>query len=219
MRAVLGPLGVELLDRPADVADVEETGDTLEDERALEGARARRERPVCAAIADDTGLFVDALDGRPGVRSARYAGEAASYDDNVTKLLAELDGGSRAARRAFRHGHRRRVSRRFDALRRRAQLDGVDRAIARAVIRDLDTTRSSCRTTPAVGRWPNSRPRRRTTSHTAVERCARCAKNSSQDKAVHEDFTLGWSRDGPRTAHVSFGYGHFPASGRRTVRL
>ena len=44
-----------------------------------------------AAIADDTGLFVDALDGRPGVRSARYAGEDASYDENVTKLLAELD--------------------------------------------------------------------------------------------------------------------------------
>jgi XTP/dITP diphosphohydrolase len=43
-----------------------------------------------AAIADDTGLFVDALDGRPGVHSARYAGEAASYDENVTKLLEEL---------------------------------------------------------------------------------------------------------------------------------
>jgi XTP/dITP diphosphohydrolase len=90
IRAVLGPLGVELLDRPLDVPDVDETGDTLE-ANALLKARALVEATGRAAIADDTGLFVDALDGRPGVRSARFAGEAASYDDNVTKLLAELD--------------------------------------------------------------------------------------------------------------------------------
>ena len=90
MRAVLGPLGVELLDRPLDVPDVDETGDTLE-ENALLKARALVRATGRAAIADDTGLFVDALDGRPWVRSARFAGEAASYDDNVTKLLAELE--------------------------------------------------------------------------------------------------------------------------------
>ena len=45
-----------------------------------------------AAIADDTGLFVDALGGRPGVFSARYAGENATYEDNVKKLLVELEG-------------------------------------------------------------------------------------------------------------------------------
>jgi XTP/dITP diphosphohydrolase len=90
IRAVLAPLGVELLDRPLDVTDVDETGDTLE-ENALLKARALVEATGRAAIADDTGLFVDALDGRPGVHSARYAGESASYDDNVTKLLAELD--------------------------------------------------------------------------------------------------------------------------------
>ena len=77
MRAVLGPLGVELLDRPLDVPDVDETGDTLE-ENALLKARALVRATGRAAIADDTGLFVDALDGRPGVRSARFAGEAAS---------------------------------------------------------------------------------------------------------------------------------------------
>jgi len=44
------------------------------------------------AIADDTGLFVDALQGRPGVHSARYAGDGATYEQNVTKLLAALDG-------------------------------------------------------------------------------------------------------------------------------
>jgi len=79
MRAVLGPLGVELLDRPLDVPDVDETGDTLE-ENALLKARALVRATGRAAIADDTGLFVDAL-----------AGEAASFDDNVTKLLAELE--------------------------------------------------------------------------------------------------------------------------------
>jgi XTP/dITP diphosphohydrolase len=89
MRAVLDPLGVELLDRPLDVPDVDETGDTLE-VNALLKARALVAATGRAAIADDTGLFVDALGGRPGVQSARYAGDAASYDDNVTKLLAEL---------------------------------------------------------------------------------------------------------------------------------
>jgi XTP/dITP diphosphohydrolase len=91
MRAVLTPLGVDLVDRPDDVADVDETGDTLE-ENSLLKARALVEATGRAAIADDTGLFVDALEGRPGVRSARYAGAAATYDDNVTKLLYELDG-------------------------------------------------------------------------------------------------------------------------------
>lgn len=91
MRAVLLPLGVQLEDRPVGVADVEETGATLE-ENALLKARALAEATGRAAIADDTGLFVDALNGRPGVLSARYAGEAASYDDNVTKLLRELSG-------------------------------------------------------------------------------------------------------------------------------
>jgi len=89
MRAVLTPLGIELLERPGDVADVDETGETLE-ANALLKARALVEATGHAAIADDTGLFVDALDGRPGVRSARYAGETATYDENVTKLLAEL---------------------------------------------------------------------------------------------------------------------------------
>jgi XTP/dITP diphosphohydrolase len=100
MRAVLAPSGVTLLDRPGDVAEVDETGATLE-ENALLKARALAEATGRAAIADDTGLFVEALDGRPGVRSARYAGEAASYDDNVTKLLEELDGVDAPRRARF----------------------------------------------------------------------------------------------------------------------
>ncbi|HET9077364.1 MAG TPA: RdgB/HAM1 family non-canonical purine NTP pyrophosphatase [Acidimicrobiales bacterium] len=88
--AILGP-GVELRPRPDSVGEVDETGDTLVENarlKALALARATGE----PAIADDTGLEVDALGGAPGVRSARYAGENAGYADNVAKLLAELDG-------------------------------------------------------------------------------------------------------------------------------
>jgi len=71
--------------------------DTVEDQDSLEGNAIKKASEVAEAtgswaLADDTGLFVDALDGRPGVYTARYAGEDASYDDNVDKLLSELDG-------------------------------------------------------------------------------------------------------------------------------
>ena len=89
MRAVLRECGVEVLARPVEVAEVEESESTLEG-NALLKARALVEATGLAAIADDTGLFVDALDGRPGVYSARYAGEGATYDENVAKLLDEL---------------------------------------------------------------------------------------------------------------------------------
>jgi XTP/dITP diphosphohydrolase len=95
-------LDVELLPRPDDVPDVIESGTTL-----LENARLKARALVVAtglpALADDTGLEVDALDGAPGVYSARYAGEDVTYADNVAKLLSELDasrdrGGLRTAR-------------------------------------------------------------------------------------------------------------------------
>jgi XTP/dITP diphosphohydrolase len=89
MRDVLAPLGVELLARPTDVPDVEETESTLEG-NALLKARALSAATGRPAIADDTGLFINALDGRPGVWSARYAGEHATYADNVDKALREL---------------------------------------------------------------------------------------------------------------------------------
>ena len=83
--------GLDLGPRPADLADVEETGTTL-----LENARLKAAAIAAAtgeaAVADDTGLAVDALDGAPGVYSARFAGEDATYADNVAKLLKELDG-------------------------------------------------------------------------------------------------------------------------------
>jgi XTP/dITP diphosphohydrolase len=71
--------------------EVEETEDTLA-ANALLKARAVLAATSHAAIADDTGLEVDALDGAPGVMTARYAGEDATYEHNVDKMLAEMDG-------------------------------------------------------------------------------------------------------------------------------
>ena len=75
----------------AEPPDVEETGSTLEANARIK-ASALADALGLLAIADDTGLEVDALQGAPGVYSARYAGEHASYADNVDKLLHELDG-------------------------------------------------------------------------------------------------------------------------------
>lgn len=78
--------------------DVAETGATLRENAALK-ARAAVAATGSPAVADDTGLFVDALDGAPGVRSSRYAGEDATYADNVVRLLEALEGaGARSAR-------------------------------------------------------------------------------------------------------------------------
>jgi XTP/dITP diphosphohydrolase len=81
----------ELVSRPNEVPDVDETADTLEGNARLK-AEALCEATGEAAVADDTGLEVEALDGQPGVYSARFAGPDATYADNVAKLLTELDG-------------------------------------------------------------------------------------------------------------------------------
>jgi len=98
--AILGP-DVELVPRPESVPDVVEDADTLEGNARLK-AVAIVEATGEAAVADDTGLEVDALDGAPGVHSARFAGEDATYADNVNKMLASLAGhpdpGERTAR-------------------------------------------------------------------------------------------------------------------------
>ncbi|HET6342198.1 MAG TPA: RdgB/HAM1 family non-canonical purine NTP pyrophosphatase [Gemmatimonadota bacterium] len=70
---------------------VEETSDSLEG-NALLKARAARKATGEPAIADDTGLFVAAIEGAPGVRSARFAGPGATYADNVRRLLDALYG-------------------------------------------------------------------------------------------------------------------------------
>lgn len=71
--------------------DIPETADTLEG-NALIKARWVKERYGCDCFADDTGLMVEALDGAPGVYSARYAGEHCSFADNVNKMLSEMTG-------------------------------------------------------------------------------------------------------------------------------
>jgi non-canonical purine NTP pyrophosphatase (RdgB/HAM1 family) len=88
---LLAPLGWEvksLRDFP-EVDEPEETGASFE-ENALLKARYYGERFEVDCVADDSGLEVDALDGAPGVYSARYAGEGCSYSDNNEKLLREL---------------------------------------------------------------------------------------------------------------------------------
>ncbi len=99
--ALLGDLGIKIrtLDEFPDAPDVVEDGDTCE-ANAVKKARAIAESTGLPAVADDTGLEVDALGGRPGVYAARYAGEDATYEDNCRKLLQELTGVPREQRTA-----------------------------------------------------------------------------------------------------------------------
>lgn len=93
MQAILGD-GVELVTldktKAADI-DVVEDGTTFE-ENAIKKATEIMEATGLATIADDSGLCVDALDGRPGIYTARFAGENPTDDENISKLIAELDG-------------------------------------------------------------------------------------------------------------------------------
>jgi len=89
---VLESLGLcQEIVRGLDWPEVEETGHSLED-NALLKARAVSAIVGLPVVADDTGLEVAALGGRPGVNTARYAGVRASYEDNVTLLLGQLEG-------------------------------------------------------------------------------------------------------------------------------
>lgn len=101
LQQLLLPLGIALksaLDFP-ELQEVDEDQPTLEG-NALKKARYVAETTGLPALSDDTGLEVDALDGAPGVYSARYAGENATYADNVNKLLMALKGVEEAKRRA-----------------------------------------------------------------------------------------------------------------------
>jgi XTP/dITP diphosphohydrolase len=91
IRSYLVPMGYELfslLDNPG-INDIEETGSTFE-ENALIKAKAVFDVVKIPVLADDSGLEVDLLGGRPGVYSARYSGEGATDEKNITKLLNEL---------------------------------------------------------------------------------------------------------------------------------
>nr|WP_284700172.1 RdgB/HAM1 family non-canonical purine NTP pyrophosphatase [Gracilimonas sediminicola] len=93
LEQILRPLGIEVLS----TKDYPELEEVVEDQPTLQGNALKKARYVAKetglpALSDDTGLEVDALNGEPGVYSARYAGKRASYQDNVNKLLTELDG-------------------------------------------------------------------------------------------------------------------------------
>jgi len=90
--SMLSSLGFEIIaQQRLGISSVPETGATFR-ENALIKARHAAAKSGLPAIADDSGLVVDALGGRPGVHSARYAGKNASDEENVDKLLAELQG-------------------------------------------------------------------------------------------------------------------------------
>jgi XTP/dITP diphosphohydrolase len=93
IRHLLDDLPVTILTRDdfLDFPDIEETGTTLE-QNALLKAGGIAQFTDLPALADDSGLEVDALDGAPGVYSSRYAGENVTYADNNRKLLRELQG-------------------------------------------------------------------------------------------------------------------------------
>ena len=93
MAAILRHLPVELLTLDAfpEIGDIPETGNTLKENAFIKAETVHRLTGL-PALADDTGLEVDALNGAPGIYSARYAGADATFDDNCQKMLKELHG-------------------------------------------------------------------------------------------------------------------------------
>ena len=101
MNALLESLGLNIigLNEYPQIGDIEETGTKLIENSFIK-ARAVYKLTGLPSLADDTGLEVDALDGAPGVYSARYAGEDASFLDNIEKLLRNLEGVTEVNRTA-----------------------------------------------------------------------------------------------------------------------
>jgi XTP/dITP diphosphohydrolase len=98
LMATVAPM-VTIVGRPPEVGDVVEDADTLLGNARLK-ALALVSATGLAALSDDTGLFVDALGGLPGVHTARFAGEQASAEDNIAKLLQALANEQSVERRA-----------------------------------------------------------------------------------------------------------------------
>jgi XTP/dITP diphosphohydrolase len=89
--ARLLPTWVDLVPRPSDIGDIDEDAPTLEGNAIIKAVEIANHASEWA-ISDDTGLEVDALNGAPGVRSARFAGEQATDAENRALLIAKLDG-------------------------------------------------------------------------------------------------------------------------------
>ncbi|HTA77820.1 MAG TPA: RdgB/HAM1 family non-canonical purine NTP pyrophosphatase [bacterium] len=101
MKKALGDLGWEIVpafDFPG-VPEVVEDGETLE-ENSLKKAKELSDFTGLPALSDDTGLFIDALNGQPGIFAARFAGENCTYHDNVQKVLTLMKGVKLTARKA-----------------------------------------------------------------------------------------------------------------------
>jgi len=104
MSSILAHLPVTLLtlDDFPQIGEIPETGETLK-ENAFIKAETVHEKTGLPALADDTGLEVDALDGAPGVHSSRYDGETATFEDNCRKMMQEMDGITAEERTARFH--------------------------------------------------------------------------------------------------------------------
>lgn len=103
MQRILSPLGINVVTAKMlgiTLEDVEENGETFEDNAKLKAHAACRETGM-PAIADDSGLCVDYLDGAPGVYSARFAGEHGNDEKNNDLLLSKLDGVPEEERTAY----------------------------------------------------------------------------------------------------------------------
>jgi hypothetical protein len=166
IEAVLREAGVpiELEARDPSLPEIDETGETLEENARLKAIEVATWTGQ-PAIADDTGLEVDALDGAPGVRSARFAGDGATYADNVALLLDRLasdgpHGSAPLPSHAGPTGVRSQQSARSKAT----------SPARRAARRGSGTTRSSFPTTVTAGRSPRCRPLRSTRARIAGAR-------------------------------------------------
>lgn len=92
LNRILNPLGINAMspkEYGVDLGDVEETGVTFAENAEIKALSAYKKTGI-PSVADDSGLVVDALDGRPGVYSARYAGENATDEDRYNKILEEM---------------------------------------------------------------------------------------------------------------------------------
>ena len=142
---------LELVARPPEVPDVDEVGDDARGQRPHQGGRALR-RHLPPGIADDTGLHVDALGGAPGVHTARYAGEDATYADNVREA-------ARASSTRCRSSNARRASPRWPSPAGRTgsrwprwARSRASSRVRHAVTVGSGTTRCSCRSRATAAR-------------------------------------------------------------------